>query len=507
MREFVTQFQFRDNNVTIESRSLSFLPGFGFATIPTMSVPVINIGQMREWENLTWVSGQSADEVIKQVGRRVARRARRLTQNDDKILVLAGKGNNGNDARAAIEHLDNRRVEQLDINSPEADLKRVELALRMKPDLIIDGMFGIGLNRTLSEAWQQIIAAVNASGVPVLSVDVPSGLNADTGGNFGASIKASVTLMIGAPKTGLLVPQAWPWSDRLELADDVGFASCPLKSELNWSLPSDFKRFPPARSIDGHKGEYGHLSIIAGSFGYHGAAVLAARAAQRAQPGLITLQTTGMETYTPVASQLQAVMVGIWQAQAKVPESVTGMVIGPGLAAVPNVEELKGAMRRFWRDIKAPVVIDASALHWLSPHTLAPGLVRVITPHPGEAAFLLNTSAAAIQADRQKAVREISRNYGNCWVVLKGNQTLIGRAKGDIFVNSSGNPHLAQGGSGDVLAGYLGGLLAQPRLAHDPEKTIRYAVWQHGAAADKLQATKSNWTVEDLVAELGNVTP
>ena len=117
---------------------------------------------------------------------------------------------------------------------------------------------------------------------------------------------------------------------------------------------------------------------------------------------------------------------------------------------------------------------------------------------------LLNATAQKIQAHRPQSLRELSRRFGNCWVVLKGHRTLIGRAKGGIFVNPSGNPHLAQGGSGDALAGFIAGLLAQPALQTDVERTIRYAVWQHGSTADELQAKRANWVVEDLVDELGN---
>src|SRR5206468_1760305 len=112
-------------------------------------------------------------------------------------------------------------------------------------------------------------------------------------------------------------------------------------------------------------------------------------------------------------------------------------------------------------------------------------------------------SAQQVQANRPNALRELSRRFGNCWVALKGHQTLIGRSTGEIYVNSSGNPHLAQGGSGDVLSGYLSGLLAQPALQADPFKTICYGVWQHGATADKLTAERANWVVEDLVEEIG----
>jgi NAD(P)H-hydrate epimerase len=148
--------------------------------------------------------------------------------------------------------------------------------------------------------------------------------------------------------------------------------------------------------------------------------------------------------------------------------------------------------------------VDASALGWLPADSNAGSQIRVITPHPGEAAKLLNTSTQQVQADRVGALRELSRKLGNVWVVLKGNQTLIGRSNGMIFVNSSGNPHLAQGGSGDLLAGFIAGLLAQPGLQDSVCKTICYAVWAHGAAADRLQATRLGWVIEDLAAVLGD---
>jgi len=128
----------------------------------------------------------------------------------------------------------------------------------------------------------------------------------------------------------------------------------------------------------------------------------------------------------------------------------------------------------------------------------------VLTPHPGEAARLLRLPVPLVQADRVKALREVSKKFGGGWVVLKGHQTLVGRSEGEIFVNPSGNPHLAQGGSGDLLAGLIAGLFAQPALQVDAGKTLRYAVWQHGAAADKLESSRANWTIEDLADEIGN---
>ena len=363
-------------------------------------------------------------------------------------------------------------------------------------------MFGIGLNRGLNDDWKNFITAVNAAKIPVLAVDVPSGLNAETGEHFGAAIEAAITITIGAPKIGMLAQKAWPFVGRLEVAGDVGLIPCPIKAELNWTLPGDFKNFPPRRAVAGHKGSFGHLAIIAGSFGYHGAGVLTSRAAQRAQPGLVTL-FTDERVYDAAASQLQAVMVNVWKPKLKFPDSTSAILIGPGLAAQGMAGKLRPFVRKLWLDSDLPMIVDASALDWLPAGKFSKGVIRVITPHPGEAARLLKTATTNIQANRVRSLREISRRFGNCWVVLKGHQTLIGRSVGDILVNSSGNPHLAQGGSGDLLAGFIAGLLAQPELQSDAGKTIRYAIWQHGAAADALQAARSNWVVEDLVAAIG----
>ena len=387
---------------------------------------------------------------------------------------------------------------------PATDSTKLDALMATRPALVVDGLFGIGLNRPLGPEWVSFIERVNTAHLPVLAVDVPSGLNADTGKPLGAAIVASVTLTVGAPKTGMLREVAWPFVGRLEVATDVGLAPCPHQGELQWTLPEDFAGFPPARGAATHKGTYGHLAIVAGSLGYHGAAVLTSRGAQRAQPGLITLHTFEA-VYPAVASQLQAVMVSVWSPQVTFSSSPDAVLIGPGLAAADMPEQMKTLARNLWRDLPVPVVADASALDWLPPDSTPRDPLRVITPHPGEAARLLQTSPRQVQADRLAALRNLSLRCGNTWVVLKGHQTLIGRSSGEVYVNSSGNPHLAQGGSGDVLAGYLAGLLAQSRLQADPLQAIRYAVWQHGAAADALQASRANWVVEDLIDVIGSV--
>jgi NAD(P)H-hydrate epimerase len=303
-----------------------------------------------------------------------------------------------------------------------------------------------------------------------------------------------------------LLPAAESYVGRLEVAPEIGLVPNPFNNQINWTLPEDFYNFPPARAVAAHKGDFGRLAIVAGSSGFHGAAVLTSRGAQRARPGLISLHTPE-NIYPVVASQLQAVMVHRWRPALDLPGKSNAVLIGPGLADENLPQELKQATELLWQKSPVPLVIDASALDWIPVGPLPEIMVRVITPHPGEAGRLLRLSTAQVQANRVTALREISRRLGNCWVVLKGAQTLVGRHTGELFINPSGNPELAQGGSGDVLSGFIAGLLAQSLLQADPFKTIRYAVWEHGAAADRLNLKKKNWVVEDLVDELGNGSP
>jgi ADP-dependent NAD(P)H-hydrate dehydratase / NAD(P)H-hydrate epimerase len=468
----------------------------------TMAVPVISVPQMREWEKASWAAGRSADEVIDKVGRAIARRLEALVKPGDRILILAGKGHNGDDVRAARKHLGpERSALLLDVTDPARGLKSfLEAVGDGGCSWIVDGLFGIGLDRPLDAGWQKLIAAVNGTNIPILAVDVPSGLNAETGGVVGAAITADTTLTVGAPKGGLL--KAARFVGRLEVLSDIGLVPCPFDCELNWTVGNDFAHLPPRRPVESNKGTFGHLAIYAGSSGFHGAAVLAAHGALRGRPGLITVFPQE-SVYVPVAAQCQSIMVHAWRPGKELPKSCSAILLGPGLAAPELADTMKEEMRTHWRQSALPVVADASALDWLQTGPTPPGVLRVITPHPGEAGRILGTSAADVQADRVLAVRELSKRLGDCFVVLKGHQTLVGRATGKIFVNSSGNPYLAQGGSGDLLGGYLAGLLAQPDWRNDPLTTIRYAVWQHGAAADRLSANQANWTVEDLSRHLG----
>lgn len=470
-----------------------------------MSLPVISVAQMREWERATWATGQTERTVIERVGEAIASRAMAMTDRGHSILLLAGKGHNGDDVRAGQPHLADRRVQSIIVTDPVAALPEIASALRQRPKLIVDGLFGVGLNRPLDPSWVTLIDEVNRAAVRVLAVDVPSGLNADSGAPSPVAIRATATATVGAPKHGLLASGAAQYAGRIDVLHEVGLISCPVRSALQWTLPEDFSAFPPRRPVGGHKGDFGHLAIVAGSAGYHGASVLAARGAQRARPGLITLFTQP-ETYEPVAAQLQAVMVAPWSPAIDFLK-FTAVLFGPGLAAANIPTNARERLRQIWKELECPVVVDASALDWLEGTASPIPFCRVITPHPGEAARLLSCTVAEVQKDRMAALRSLSRKFGNAWVVLKGRHTLIGGVEGEIFVNGSGDSGLAQGGTGDLLAGLIGGWLAQPGVHRDPLLALRYAVWEHGAAAERLTARRANWIVEELAAELGAVGP
>lgn len=464
-----------------------------------MPIPILSVRQMRDWEEATWASGQTPQAVIARVGQRLASRILALDPPPRRVLVLAGKGHNGDDARATAVALGAGIAHTLDVRDPTLALPDVETQLESSPDLIVDGLFGIGLNRPLDATWQPLIDRIHATGIPVLSIDAPSGLEVEHGCVNGPAVRATVTVTLGAVKAGLLAPGAVDHVGRLCVESEIGLhPNCPT-SERHYDTAADFSDFWPPRPAASHKGHHGHLRIVAGSLGYHGAAVLATHGALRARPGLVTLHTSP-EVFSPAAAQLTAAMVKPWSNPFQPDSHATAWLLGPGLAHPSAEQGLREATAQLWREAPVPVIVDASALDWL-PHAPVPtDACRVVTPHPGEAARLLGLTTAQVQADRASALRWLSSTLGHCWVVLKGHQTLVGRSSGPIHINASGNAELAQGGAGDVLAGYLAGLLAQPPLQHQrsPDWILRFAVWSHGAAADALSLANPAWTIDEL---------
>jgi NAD(P)H-hydrate epimerase len=473
-----------------------------------MPEAIISVAEMREREARTWAAGISQESVIRRAGVAVAQAVLRRTRRDDPVLVLAGTGHNGDDAAVADQHLAERDSLLLRFHDTAA-YERAHTWLseyRGNPRaLIVDGLFGIGLSRPLEGEPLRLVKAINQSGIRVISVDVPSGLNADTGEPEGAAVEAAITVTLGSVKRGLLRRPAAPYVGRLELADDIGLIRREQPAQIWWTLARDFDAFPPRRPDDGHKGSFGHVAVLAGSLGFHGAGVLAAQGAARARPGLITVHTDE-QCYGPVASQLRAAMVRPWRGEPIADNGYTAIVIGPGLASPGLPPQVWFEIARLWRTSRAVIVADASALGRLPQGTLeSTAGPRIITPHPGEAARLLQIATGEIEDDRFLAVRRLAQLWpgARLEVVLKGRHSVVGGgADGSVFVNSSGNPGLAQGGTGDILAGYLAGLLAQPVLQESLQHTVRFAVWRHGAAADLLENRGEFWTPEDLLEAL-----
>lgn len=469
-----------------------------------MPVPVISVAQMREWEERTWASGVSAESVMKNAGEAVAKRAGDLAEPDEPlILFLIGKGNNGGDARIAAEVFTSEdvicRIQKLEVHDGTETLPDLS-----DVSLVVDGLFGIGLNRDLSVDWRDFISKLNDATqrlrIPVLAVDVPSGLDADTGQPRGAAVRADYTLTFGAPKTGLILECASEYVGQLEVAAEIGLIDPPSLGELRWIDADDFKRFVPKRAASAHKGTFGHVGIIAGSTGYHGAAVLAARAAACSGVGLVSVFTSA---YAPVAAQLQTAMVHPWDENViRTLSACTAVVIGPGLAGPDVPESLRQVAVNLWRESENPIVVDANALEWIANEPIPENAVRVVTPHPGEAARLLETTAGNIQSDRVQAMRKVSAICGGAITVLKGRHTLIGAFEGPTSINGTGNPHLAQGGSGDVFAGHLGGWLARADLESTADAICAQAVWRHGAAADRLATNRNALSPEALITVL-----
>ena len=466
-----------------------------------MPLPVISVSQMRDWEERTWGEGVDPGAVMKKAGICLSKAILLSTEPGDFILLLAGKGGNGGDTRIASEQLRDRDALLMVVTDPRDAFSKLEQTLQRRPALIVDGLFGIGLNRDLDADWARLITLVNESDSPVLSVDCPSGLEADYGRVYGAAIIAQTTLTFGAPKHGLISDESAKYVGALEVATNIGLSEQLPESDAFWLTESDMHSALPERDPASHKGDYGHLAIISGSIGYHGAAVLSARSALRARPGLVSVFTP---SYEAVASHLQSVMVHPWGTECvNALNQSSAILIGPGLAG-PNVDDsLKMLARNLWEEFEKPIIVDATALDWIPLNNGASDSPRIITPHPGEAGRLLGMSAEQVQRERVKSSRDLAALY-KATVLLKGRHTIITQAQGPVLINSTGNEGLAQGGSGDVLAGYLAGLMAQPAFNNKTIQASAYSVWKHGRCADILDRSNSYWGMNELIQELGH---
>lgn len=360
----------------------------------------------------------------------------------------------------------------------------------------IDALLGTGLSADLQGFLREVVEFLDSLERPVFAVDLPSGLDADTGRPRGACLRAEVTATFGFPKIGLLLYPGASFTGRLEVCD-IGIPEVlveRLRPRQRLITPEAVRKALPARPPEAHKGTTGHVLLLAGSPGKTGAAALAALGALRAGAGLVTvgcpaslnpvLETLLREPMTfPLPEEAPGVLgPGALEALAGLMAGKGCLAVGPGLGTDQRTRAL---VQRLPALCPVPLVIDADGLNALAgdlaPLTRAAAPI-VLTPHPGEMARLLGTSVADVQQDRLASARALARSAG-AHVVLKGARTVIAHPDGLVEINPTGNSGMATAGMGDVLTGVIAGLIAQ---GASPEAACRAAVWLHGDAADDL---------------------
>lgn len=369
-------------------------------------------------------------------------------------------------------------------------------------DVLVDALFGIGLERPLEGAWLVAVEALNASGRPVLALDIPSGLHADTGQVLGGAVRANATLSFIGLKAGMLTGQGREHCGAIE-CNDLG-----VPSTLFDNIPAAARRIS-ARSLRGllaarvrhaHKGDAGSVLVIGGQPGMPGAAQLAGTAAYRAGAGLVTLATHPAHAAAIGAAQPELIAHGVNDASSLKPllAQASVLALGPGMGQGDWAQAL-------WQTaltVSIPRVLDADALNLLAGQ--APVASDwVLTPHPGEAARLLGATVTEIQSDRFAAARAIAQRYGGV-CVLKGSGTIICTQDDPIpWLCDRGNPGLAIAGSGDVLTGVIAALIAQ---GLHPMDAARLGVWVHASAGDRLaRAGERGLLASDLFAPIRRI--
>jgi hydroxyethylthiazole kinase-like uncharacterized protein yjeF len=421
-------------------------------------------------------AGNVSPPLMERAGAAAAELAMQLASDKSKdILVLAGPGNNGGDARIAAEILRQKFSRVTLVERPE------ELPEGKHWGLVIDGLFGIGLARPVEGDYRKLIEYANAQRCPVLALDVPSGIQSDTGRVLGVAVRATHTITFIALKPGLLTLDGPDHSGEIAVADLHLDVKALLPPAAWVAGPQLFRAVLKPRPRNFHKGMAGSLGILGGAHGMTGAALLAGRAALKLGAGRVHLgflQDKSIEV-DPAAPELM-----LRRADDVLGLDLDAVLAGPGLGTTEHGATLVGAVLAS----DMPCVLDADALNLIAgDEDLADACERrtaetLLTPHPAEAARLLGSSVAEVQADRIAAAQRIARTF-NAHVVLKGNGSVLAARDGHWFINASGNPGMASAGMGDVLAGILGALLAQ---RYTGETSLVLGVHLHGAAADTL---------------------
>jgi NAD(P)H-hydrate epimerase len=427
---------------------------------------------------------------------------RRLWPSAQRLGVVCGAGNNGGDGYvlARLAHLAGLDVHlTAAAGAPragsEADTARqwflacggretAQLPTQ-SAEVLVDGLLGTGLDRAPEGATAQAIDALNASDRPVLALDLPSGLHADTGAAPGVAVRAAATLSFVVRKRGLYTGRSRALCGQLAF-DALGVASDPTDPAAEAVLldPARLRAaWLPARARLAHKGDFGHVLVIGGDHGFGGAARLAGTASARAGAGLTTVATRPAHVPALLSGRPELMVRGLDAAAELAPllDRADLLAIGPGLGRETFGRELWAAALASGK----PLVADADALNLLAGAPLRRD-AWILTPHPGEAARLLGCQVAQVEADRFAAVQALQARYGGV-VVLKGAGTLVCDGTAPIGVVPGGNPGLASGGTGDVLTGLIAALWAQGLT---PTQAAALGASVHAATADALAARR-----------------
>ena len=480
--------------------------------------PICTVDAIRALEKSV-LDGDRPRPLMEIAGAAAAGQARLLSPRTiDPVVIVCGPGNNGGDGFVVARHLrecghDVRVVCITDRHAMPSDARAAfdrfidagghvlselpPLTAASAPSagrsfypqrcgLVVDALFGIGMTRPLSGVYTEWVGAINRADCPVLALDVPSGVDADTGAGHssgsGPSIKATHTATFIALKPGLLTGDGIDAAGKVTL-HDLGIDASTVPDAGRWITWPVAKQWRTRRRSNTHKGSFGTIGIIGGASGMVGAPLLAARAALSTGAGRVRLGLAGEQ---PIVVDMGQPELMIKDADDLLRGESTVLLVGPGLGqSRKSADFLSRALHK-----PVPIVLDADALNLLA---VEPALAQrvahrdhptVLTPHPAEAARLLQTSTPIIQSDRLSAARTLAARY-RCHVALKGAGTICVMADGQWSINGTGNPGLATAGSGDVLAGVIAALLGQGIAA---DRALLLGVWVHAKAAEVLVA-------------------
>jgi NAD(P)H-hydrate epimerase len=507
---------------------------------------VLNARQMREADRRTIEEiGIPSIVLMENAGRQAVAAMEAAFDDlaDSRVGVLCGRGNNGGDgfvvartliqrgvdvlvfllgsvaevkgdARTNLEILGHIGLTVVEINSAqEWELHFTELS---ECDLVVDAILGTGFRGRLNGLLETVVADVNGMGVPIVAIDVPTGVSADTHVLEGAAIEASMTVTLGAPKIPLILPPAELHGGDLVIAD-IGIPH-PVFDELEGDhlellTRERMREVVPSRAADSHKGDFGRVLVVAGSLGRTGAAHLTAIGALRSGAGLVTIATprscvpiiAGLapEYMTEPLDETAAGTIDFSAVDRVLDFHADVIAVGPGLGTAPGTSAFVHALVE---RVGVPLVLDADALNAFTgdPDRLMgrDGVDVIITPHPGELARLLNISTEAVQSNRVGHAREFATRH-RVHVVLKGHRTIIAGPDGRTFVNLTGNAGMATGGTGDLLTGMVAAWFAQ---LLDAEAASTLAVYLHGTAGDLAEADEGEVALiaSDIADRLGD---